>query len=82
MAVMAIEAAKQMAENQRILAYEIKDLVIDSALNLSSNQDGIETDFYLRSNRNAVASSKWFTAGPPEVQTAMKDSKRRQGVLS
>ena len=25
----------------------------------------------------AVASSKWFTAGPPEVQTAMKDSKRR-----
>lgn len=52
MAVMAIEAAKQMAENQRIMAYEIKDLVVDSALNLSSDQDGIETDFYLRSLRD------------------------------
>ena len=50
---MAIEAAKQMAEDRKIVAYEIKNATFHTALNLSSSSDGIETQFYLRPLRNA-----------------------------
>ncbi|KAM3083977.1 hypothetical protein ACMFMG_001916 [Clarireedia jacksonii] len=51
--VMAIEAAKQMAEDRTIVGFELKDVTFHTALNLSSKSDGLETQFYLRPLRDS-----------------------------
>ncbi|KAF7879091.1 hypothetical protein EAF04_000291 [Stromatinia cepivora] len=51
--VMAIEAAKQMAEDRTIVGYEVKDVTFHTALNLTSKSDGLETQFHLRPLRDS-----------------------------
>src|SRR6266516_3683021 len=53
MLVMAIEAANQIAENRHVVGYEIKDATFHAPLNIPSNSDGVETQFYLRPLRDA-----------------------------
>lgn len=53
MLVMAIEAAKQLSNNHKIVGYEIKDATFQSPMNLSLNPTGLETELYLRPLRDA-----------------------------
>jgi len=48
MVVMAIEAAKQLAEDRAIIGYELKDVTFHSPLKVSTSPAGVETQFYLR----------------------------------
>ena len=53
MLVMGIEAVSQVAENRRILGYEIKDVTFSTPVNISPNSEGLETQLYLRPLRDA-----------------------------
>ena len=52
MAVMAIEAARQMAEDRKIIAFDIKNATFHTPLTLSSSSNGVETQFFLRPLRD------------------------------
>ncbi|EAW07064.1 putative polyketide synthase [Aspergillus clavatus NRRL 1] len=55
MIVMAIEAAKQTADRPRdVTGFRIRDITIQRALAIPSDQEGIETMFYLRSAQEAT----------------------------
>ena len=51
---MAIEAARQVSENQAIVGYELKDITFHSPINMSLNPNGIETQFCLRPLRDKL----------------------------
>ena len=53
MVVMAIEAAKQLAEDRAIIGYELKDVTFHSPLKVSTSPAGVETQLYLRPLRDA-----------------------------
>ncbi|KAF2728283.1 reducing type I polyketide synthase [Polyplosphaeria fusca] len=58
MLVMAIEAAKQVAdENRTIQGYELRDVVFLSALTVPTIPEGIETHLHLREIRDASSTS-------------------------
>lgn len=49
MLVMAIEAANQMADSNRVVTgFTLKDVLFQRALDVSQDSEGIETNFYLR----------------------------------
>ncbi|RDL41700.1 Thiolase-like protein [Venustampulla echinocandica] len=52
MCAMAIEAAKQTAEDQAIIGYEIRDAVFHTALNIPFS-GGLDVEFHLRPLRDA-----------------------------
>lgn len=54
MLVMAIEAARQMSDHQKILGFEIKDVTFNAPINLSLYPDGVETQFHLRPLKSAA----------------------------
>lgn len=53
MLVMAIEAAKQLSDQRKIVGYEIKDARFHAPINLSLNSTGAETELFLRPLRDA-----------------------------
>ncbi|KAL4914902.1 hypothetical protein BDW62DRAFT_134806 [Aspergillus aurantiobrunneus] len=58
MVIMAIEAAKQMAEpGKKISGFYVKDAAFKAAIRIPSNADGIETGFYMRPLQSADAKS-------------------------
>lgn len=60
MLVMAVEAARQLSDNQIILGYEIKDVTFNAPINLSLYPNGVETQFYVRPLRSAAdKSNNW-----------------------
>ncbi|KAL4937319.1 hypothetical protein BDV06DRAFT_227076, partial [Aspergillus oleicola] len=58
MIVMAIEAAKQMAEpGKKVDSFVVKDAIFKAAIRVPANTDGIETGFYMRPLQSADAKS-------------------------
>ena len=52
--VMAIEAVYQMIDPQRyVVGYELRDIVFQAALDISSSPEGLETQFSLRTLKDA-----------------------------
>ncbi|KLJ07412.1 hypothetical protein EMPG_17105 [Blastomyces silverae] len=59
--VMAIEAAKQIADpNRRVTGYNVRDVVFQAELNIPTSSDGIETRFYMTSIRGSPTKDEWF----------------------
>ncbi|KAM3072030.1 hypothetical protein ACMFMF_007424 [Clarireedia jacksonii] len=62
MVTMAIEAAKQLADNSReITAYILKNTSFHTAMNIPAGAEGLEVDTYLRPRKDAEdKDSGWF----------------------
>ncbi|KAK2813768.1 Type I Iterative PKS [Emmonsiellopsis sp. PD_5] len=60
--VMAVEAAKQVADpDRKVVGYNFKDVVFDAELEIPSGPDGIETKFHLRVRKDSSSKDAgWF----------------------
>ncbi|KAI0532014.1 putative polyketide synthase [Xylaria digitata] len=62
MLVMAIEAAAQISDVSSIIAYEIRDVEILSALSVSQDESGVEIEMCLRPSQDSSSKSTSWSA--------------------